>query len=310
LLPVQQTGTGIFVTLHIATDRKANLAGSAWMIAAMAVFAVEDALIKAASVALPIGEVLVVFGLGGAFVFAALALVNREPLYSADVVSRPMCIRVVFEIVGRLFYVLALSLIPLSAATVILQATPLVVVAGAALVFGEKVGWRRWTAIFVGLAGVVIIIQPGTEGFSVLSLLAVMGMIGFAGRDLASRAAPAGLGTAILGLYGFLSIVVAGGLYAAWQGVPFVMPDGETSLLLLGAILAGVAAYSCLMKAMRTGEVSAVTPFRYTRLLFGIALGIMLFGERLSFAMVVGSMLIVVSGLFILWRGRQVRAEI
>lgn len=298
------------MTLHIATDRKANLAGSAWMIAAMAVFAVEDALIKAASVALPIGEVLVVFGLGGALVFAALALVNRKPLYSADVVSRPMCIRVVFEIVGRLFYVLALSLIPLSAATVILQATPLVVVAGAALVFGEKVGWRRWTAIFVGLAGVVIIIQPGTEGFSVLSLLAVMGMIGFAGRDLASRAAPAGLSTAILGLYGFLSIVVAGGLYAAWQGVPFVMPDGETSLLLLGAILAGVAAYSCLMKAMRTGEVSAVTPFRYTRLLFGIALGIVLFGERLSFAMMVGSALIVVSGLFILWRGGQIRAEI
>ena len=298
------------MTLHIATDLKANLAGSAWMIAAMAVFAVEDALIKAVSVALPISEVLVVFGLGGALVFAALALVNREPLYSADVVSRPMCIRVVFEIVGRLFYVLALSLIPLSAATVILQATPLVVVAGAALVFGEKVGWRRWTAIFVGLAGVVIIIQPGTEGFSVLSLLAVMGMIGFAGRDLASRAAPAGLGTAILGLYGFLSIVVAGGLYAAWQGVPFVMPDGETSLLLLGAILAGVAAYSCLMKAMRTGEVSAVTPFRYTRLLFGIVLGIVLFGERLSFAMMVGSALIVVSGLFILYRGRQIRAEI
>ncbi|PHR20152.1 MAG: EamA family transporter [Hoeflea sp.] len=280
------------------------------MIAAMAVFAVEDALIKAASVALPIGEVLVVFGLGGALVFAALALVNREPLYSADVISRPMWVRVVFEIVGRLFYVLALSLIPLSAATVILQATPLVVVAGAALVFGEKVGWRRWTAIFVGLAGVVIIIQPGTEGFSVLLLLAVMGMIGFAGRDLASRAAPAGLSTAILGLYGFLSIVVAGGLYAAWQGVPFVMPDGETSLLLLGAILAGVAAYSCLMKAMRTGEVSAVTPFRYTRLLFGIALGIVLFGERLSFAMMVGSALIVVSGLFILYRGRQIRAEI
>ncbi|WP_290777460.1 DMT family transporter [Hoeflea sp.] len=298
------------MTLHIATDRKANLAGSAWMIAAMAVFAVEDALIKAASVALPIGEVLVVFGLGGALVFAALALVNREPLYSADVISRPMWVRVVFEIVGRLFYVLALSLIPLSAATVILQATPLVVVAGAALVFGEKVGWRRWTAIFVGLAGVVIIIQPGTEGFSVLLLLAVMGMIGFAGRDLASRAAPAGLSTAILGLYGFLSIVVAGGLYAAWQGVPFVMPDGETSLLLLGAILAGVAAYSCLMKAMRTGEVSAVTPFRYTRLLFGIALGIVLFGERLSFAMMVGSALIVVSGLFILYRGRQIRAEI
>ena len=269
------------MTHHIATDRKANLAGSIWMIAAMAIFAIEDAFIKAVSEVLPVGQVLIIFGLGGALVFACLALINREPLFSPDVVSRPMCIRVVFEITGRLFYVLALSLIPLSAATVILQATPLVVVAGAALVFGEKVGWRRWTAIFVGLIGVVIIIQPGTDSFSVLSLLAIIGMIGFAGRDLASRAAPALLSTTILGLYGFVSIVVAGGLFAIWQDVAFVMPDAE---------------------------ISAVTPFRYSRLLFGIALGILLFDERLDLAMVVGSGLIVISGLFILWRGRQVGA--
>ncbi|MBU2486273.1 MAG: DMT family transporter [Alphaproteobacteria bacterium] len=279
------------------------------MIAAMAVFAIEDALIKAASTMLPVGEVLVLFGLGGALAFAFVALINKQPLYNPGVVSRPMLIRVVFEVSGRLFYVLALSLIPLSAVTVILQATPLVVVAGAAVVFGEKVGWRRWTAIFLGLVGVVVIIQPGTEGFSMLSLLAVLGMLGFAGRDLASRAAPATMSTAILGLYGFMSIIVAGGLYSAWQGVAFVMPDARISLYVLGAVLAGVTAYSCLMKAMRTGEVSAVTPFRYSRLLFGIALGIVLFGERLSLAMVVGSGLIVVSGLFILWRGRQVSGK-
>lgn len=279
------------------------------MIAAMAVFAIEDALIKAASTMLPVGEVLVLFGLGGALAFAFVALINKQPLYNPGVVSRPMLIRVVFEVSGRLFYVLALSLIPLSAVTVILQATPLVVVAGAAVVFGEKVGWRRWTAIFLGLIGVVVIIQPGTEGFSMLSLLAVLGMLGFAGRDLASRAAPATMSTAILGLYGFISIIVAGALYSAWQGVAFVMPDARISLYVLGAVLAGVTAYSCLMKAMRTGEVSAVTPFRYSRLLFGIALGIVLFGERLSLAMVVGSGLIVVSGLFILWRGRQVSGK-
>jgi len=296
------------VTHHIATDRKANLVGSIWMIAAMAIFAIEDAFIKAVSAMLPVGQVLIIFGLGGALVFASVALINKEPLFNRDVVSRPMLIRVVFEITGRLFYVLALWLIPLSAATVILQATPLVVVAGAALVFGEKVGWRRWTAIFVGLAGVVVIIQPGTDSFSMLSFLAIIGMIGFAGRDLASRAAPAVLSTTILGLYGFLSIVIAGGLFSAWQAVPFVMPNAEISCYALGAVLAGVAAYSCLMKAMRTGEVSAVTPFRYSRLLFGIALGIGWFGEQLSFAMIAGSGLIVISGLFILWRGRKVGA--
>ncbi|WP_296588171.1 DMT family transporter [Roseibium sp.] len=293
------------MSTSIATGRAANIAGSLWMIASMGAFAVEDAFVKAAAKAMPVGQILIMFGLGGALVFAGLALANREPLFIRDVVSRPMLIRVVFEVTGRLFYVLAVALIPLSTATVILQATPLVVVAAAVLVFKEKVGWRRWLAVFIGLAGVVVIVQPGGEGFSALSLLAVVGMIGFAGRDLASRVAPATVGTVLLGFYGFLSVIVAGVFYSFWQGVPFVLPDPQTSLFLAGAVLAGVSAYSCLMKAMRTGDVSAVTPFRYTRLLFGIALGVLLFGEHLSFEMLAGSGLIVLSGLFIVWRGKQ-----
>ncbi len=270
----------------------------------MAAFALEDALIKMASQTMPIGQILIIFGLGGASVFAIAARTNNQPLFVPDVLSLPMRIRVLFEVIGRLFYVLAISLIPLSAATVILQATPLVVVAGAALIFGEKVGWRRWTAIAVGMLGVLVVIQPGAESFSLLSLLAVVGMIGFAGRDLASRAAPVSLGTAVLGFYGFLAIVVAGALYAVWQRVPFSMPDTSTTFTLLAAIFAGCAAYACLMRAMLTGEVSAVTPLRYTRLLFGIFLGVAVFGEQVSIAMIAGSALIVASGVFILSRGR------
>ena len=273
----------------------------------MAIFAIEDAFVKAAAVTLPVGQILIMFGLGGAFIFACVIKLNDDPLFVREVVSRSMLVRVFFEVVGRLFYVLAIALIPLSAATVILQATPLVVVAGAALIFGEKVGWRRWTAIILGLIGIVIIVQPGTDSFSMLSILAVVGMIGFAGRDLASRAAPESLSTWILGLYGFLSIIVAGILVSVWQSTLYVQPNFEMSLYILGAVLAGVCAYSCLMKAMRTGEVSAVTPFRYTRLLFGIALGIALFGEQLSHSMMVGSALIVISGLFILWRGKHAK---
>jgi len=290
----------------ILTGHKANMLGSIWMIASMAIFATEDAFVKAASNALPVGQILIIFGLGGAVMFASMARLNNEPLFIKDVVSRPMRIRVVFEIIGRLFYVLAIAVTPLSSATVILQATPLVVVAGAAMVFGERVGWRRWSAIFIGLVGVIVIIQPGTDSFSMLSVLAIVGMIGFAGRDLASRAAPATLSTSILGLYGFLSIVVAGSIFSIWQGASFVLPDVYTSFNLAGAILSGVAAYSCLMKAMRTGEVSAVTPFRYTRLLFGITLGVVLFGESLSSTMLLGSGLIVSSGLFIIWRRNTV----
>jgi len=292
------------VTTYIATDKRANLLGCLWMIASMATFAIEDALVKAASSTLPVGQILIIFGFGGAFVFAGILQWNKAPLFIIDVVSCPMRIRVFFEIVGRLFYVLAISLIPLSAATVILQATPLVVVAGAALIFGEKVGWRRWGAIFIGLVGVIIIIQPGTDGFSVLSILAIVGMIGFAGRDLASRAAPAKLSTSLLGLYGFLSVVVAGGFFSIWEAAPFVLPTLQVSVYIIGAVLAGVAAYFCLMRAMRIGEVSAVTPFRYTRLLFGVTLGLAFFDEKLSSSMLIGSGMIVLSGMFIFWRGK------
>ncbi|MGV6803407.1 MAG: DMT family transporter [Ruegeria sp.] len=293
------------VTSHIRTDAHANLIGSAWMIAAMAGFALEDALLKSAAGLLPVWQVLVLFGLGGALVFFGIAAMQGQRLIHPDVLSKPMLVRALFEVLGRLFYVLAIALTPLSSATVILQATPLVVVAGAALIFGETVGWRRWSAILVGLIGVVIIIQPTGDSFSALSVLAVLGMLGFAGRDLASRAAPATLGTSVLGFYGFLSVMVAGGLYRFFEGSTVAPVTAETALHLAGAVVMGALAYSSLMLAMRTGEVSAVTPFRYTRLLFGIGLGVLVFGERLDQTMWLGCALIVASGLYILWRGRQ-----
>jgi drug/metabolite transporter (DMT)-like permease len=297
------------VTIHFKIDRDANLKGSLWMVAAMAAFAVEDVLIKALSAKLPVAQILIIFGVGGAFVFVCLALFKGERLFSSPVVSLPMRLRVVFEIIGRLFYVLAITLKPLSSATVILQAAPIVVLAGAALIFDEAVGSRRWAAIVLGLLGVVIIIQPGADSFSMLSVLAVLGMLGFAGRDLASRAAPASLSTSILGLYGFLSVIFAGALFSVWEASPFIYPDRETLLYLLAAVLSGVVAYSSLMKAMRIGEVSAVTPFRYTRLLFGIGFGVLLFDEQLGTSTLIGCGLIVVSGLFIVWRGNQSKAQ-
>jgi drug/metabolite transporter (DMT)-like permease len=277
------------------------------MVGAMAAFAVEDALVKAVTKVLPVAEVLILFGAGGALIFAATALARAEPLTSADVVSRPMRVRVCFEVTGRLFYTLALALTPLSATTAILQATPIVVVAGAALIFGETVGWRRWTAIAVGLAGVLIILRPTPGSFSPLSILAVLGMLGFAGRDLASRAAPRSVSTAVLGFYGFLALMLAGALFAFWEQERFLVPGGRTALMLVAIAGWGAAAYAGLMKAMRTGTVATVTPFRYSRLIFGIALGVLVFGETVDLAMALGCAVIVAAGLFILARSNRPR---
>lgn len=289
-----------------ATDlRQANLIGALWMVLAMVLFAIEDALLKQAAATVSVGQAMLCFGLGGAVVFALHLLATGQRLFHPDVLSLPMRIRVVFEVLGRLFYVLAVALAPLSSATVILQATPLVVVAAAALIFGEKVGWRRWMAILIGLTGVLVILRPTGDSFTMLSVLAVLGMLGFAGRDLASRAAPGTLSTSTLGLYGFLSLATAGGLFLIWEGKPLVTPTQTDLGLMAIVIFVGIFAYSSLMKAMRTGEVSAVTPFRYSRLLFGVGIGVVWFDESFDGYMAIGSGLIVLSGLFILWRGKQ-----
>ena len=270
----------------------------------MAGFAVEDMFLKSAAATVPIGQVMIWFGLGGSLIFAVIARAQGRSLFPRAVIERTMLVRNAFEIMGRLFFTLAIVLTPLSSATAILQATPIVVVAGAALFFGETVGWRRWSAILVGLCGVLVILRPGAESFTTMSILAVLGMLGFAGRDLATRAAPRTMGWPVLGVWGFWMILIAGVGFSIWEGAAFVMP-GPALLPLAGACLFGVFAYSSLTQAMRTGDVSAVTPFRYSRLLFGVGFGVVIFGETLEPNMLLGSAIIVASGLYILARGRR-----
>lgn len=285
-----------------------NLRGSAFMVAAMAGFAVEDMLLKAAAAELPVGQILILFGGLGMLAFAALVRARGGRVLHPAILTRPILVRAGFEASGRLFYTLAIALTPLSLASAILQATPLVVVAGAALVFGERVGWRRWTAIAVGFAGVLVILRPGVEGASALSLLAVLGMLGFAGRDLATRAAPPELSNLQLGVYGFAMMVPAGAALLAFTGgaaVPSPVAAGQIA----AATCFGVAAYWALTVAMRTGEVSAVAPFRYTRLVFAMILGVAVFGERPDAATLVGSAIVVAAGVYTLVRsGRQARS--
>ncbi|MFN4203218.1 MAG: DMT family transporter [Tabrizicola sp.] len=277
-----------------------NQRGALYMTASMAGFAVEDVFVKAAAQSLPLGQVLLTIGLAGMMVFAAMAARQAEPVLPAAFLSRPMLIRSGFEITGRLFYGLAITLTALSTTSAILQATPLVVVAGAALVFGERVGLFRWLAVLVGFAGVLVILRPGAD-FSALSLLAVVGLLGFAGRDLATRAAPKGLSNRQLGALGFAMLAIAGAILLVVGGGARLPGPADLARLAAGTVF-GMAGYHALTYAMRTGEVSAVTPFRYTRLLFAMVLAMALFGERPDLATWIGAALVVGSGVFALTR--------
>ena len=272
----------------------------------MAGFAVEDMVLKLAAVDLPAWQVLVSFGVLGALIFFVAARLRGEPVAPPEAFSTTMFVRTGFEITGRLFYTLAYIYAPLAFATIVLQATPLVVVAGAALFFGETVGWRRWAAVVVGFLGVALMIRPDANGVSLLAAtFAILGMLGFAGRDLATRAAPLSLGPAALGVWGFLAILAAGIIWAFVEGHPPVVPDPAGAIWLSLAALFGAAGYTALTIAMRTGEISSVAPFRYSRILFGVGFGVLVFGESLDTPTLVGAAIVVGSGLYIVFRGRR-----
>ncbi len=281
-----------------------TLRGSLLMALAMAAFAVEDMIIKSVAGAMPTGQVLIFFGLGGMAIFAVLARAQGSTLWHPGFCTRPLLWRCVAEVSGRLFFTLAIVLAPLSLASAILQATPLVVTAGAVVFFGETVGWRRWLAICLGFVGVLMILRPGMSGFEATSLLAVAGMLGFAGRDLATRAAPKTMSNAQLGIFGFAMLVIAGAILLIWTGGA-VWPTAGQSGALAAAVIVGVLAYMALTGAMRTGEISVVAPFRYTRLVFAMALGVMVFGERPDLMTILGSVVVVASGIFTLLRSQK-----
>ena len=274
------------------------------MIASMAAFAIEDAFLKTVTKQLPVGQVLMMFGAAGLCVFALMARRAGASIFQTHVLTKNMLLRAVFEFFGRLFYVLAIALTPMSSATAILQSAPLFVVLGARIFLREKVDAKTWIAIFLGLFGVLIILRPSAADFSLLSLLALIGTLGFVGRDLFSRTAPSSLTKEVLGFYGFTTMMIAGACYAVWDGKPFVSLQAQQFIMLAAALLAGVFAYTALMTAMRTGSIGAVTPYRYSRLLFGISIGVIVFGEQLDAPMLLGCAIVIGAGLFIGWQNQ------
>jgi len=279
-----------------------NLRGSLFMVLAMACFSVEDAFVKAAAKTVPLGEVIFLFGFFGTILYILLTLRRGEKVFHSALFTRATFIRSICEIIGRLFFSISLVLIPLSSLSAILQATPLIVVMGAAICFGEKVGWKRWSAIFIGFVGVLMIIRPGAGEFQLVSLFAVLGTLGFAGRDLATRAAPKVLSNIQLGVYGFFILMPAGLIILLFNDevAKIVVPNSINLLYIFGTILFGFTAYYFLTIAMRIGEVSVVTPFRYTRLLFALLIGVTLFDERPDILTLLGSAIVIASGIYTL----------
>ncbi|NEX45237.1 DMT family transporter [Pseudotabrizicola algicola] len=268
------------------------------MVASMAAFAFEDLFLKRAATAMPPGQVIAMMGAGGAVVFWLIAARLGQPILTRHALSGAAAVRTLSEAGATMLYITALALIPLSVNAALLQASPLVVTLAAALFLGEQVGWRRWSAIATGFAGVMIILQPGTDGFRLAGLLTVACVFILTARDLATRMMPPSIGTFQLTTWAYLALVPAGAILMAVQGQAPAPIDPSRWIDLAGALVTGLLGYYAVTAAMRKGEVSVVAPFRYSRLVFAMILAAIFLGERPDAFMLAGAGLVIGSGLY------------
>jgi len=273
------------------------------MAAAMAAFTINDAITKAVSAEMNFGQVMLVRGLFAIVLIAALALHRRALRPLRTLMTMAVVLRVAGEIGATILFLAAIVNLPLANTTAILQVLPLAITLGAALTFGEPVGWRRWLAIAAGFIGVLIIVRPGVEGFNQFSLFALISVIFCAIRDLATKRIPAPIPSLFVTLVTTVSVTIAGaGILVPLGG--WTPPSGRALALLAFTAVLLLIGYQCIIMALRTGDISAVAPFRYSALLWAMLLGYLVFGDVPDAMMVSGAAIIVASGLYAFYRER------
>lgn len=286
-----------------------NLRGSLLMIAAMAGFAIEDGFIKQAATGLPTGLIVLCLGVFGAGIFMVMARLQGARTLTRDALHPAVLIRNLGEMLGTWGFITAIAALPLAQVLAIFQVMPLLVTMGAALFLGETVGWRRWSAIAVGLIGVMIVIRPGFAGFQMETIWLILGTAAMSMRDLVARKIPRAFSNAQVSSWGLWSVSILGaGMLAVSGGAQ--QPAPMQMLFLLGGIVFGSAGYWAITTASRIGEVSVVTPFRYVRLVFAILIGAVFFAETPDTYTLLGAGVIIASGLYSFARERALSKRI
>lgn len=273
------------------------------MAAAMAGFSVNDALTKFLTSQMNFGQIMLVRGIFACMLIGALATHRRALRPWRMLLARPVALRVVGEIGGTVTFLAAMTHLPLANVSAIFQSLPLAITLGAAVIFGEPVGWRRWLAIAAGFIGVLVIVRPGVEGFNQFSVLALISVAFCSVRDLATKRISTDIPALFVTLLTALAITIVGAMLMVPLGGWTPLSHHALGLLGLAAVLVLIG-YQCVILALRAGDISAVAPFRYSQLIWAMLLGYFVFDDVPDAAMVIGASVIVFSGLYAFHRER------
>ncbi|WP_300033809.1 DMT family transporter [uncultured Roseobacter sp.] len=281
-----------------------NLAGALLMMASMACFTLNDALFKMTGGALPLFQLLFLRGILASLLIGLMAWQRGAVQGTVSMHDKGLiALRSLAEVGAAYFFVTALLNMPLANVTAILQVLPLTVTLGSALFFREAVGWRRMLAICIGFVGMLLIVRPGTEGFTVWSVYALVAVLCVTVRDLSTRRLSRDVPSLLVTLSASVTVLVVSGF--ASLAAPWAPVTAPLAWLIAGAAVFIVGGYFFSVQVMRAGDVSFIAPFRYTGLIWALVLGWFVFGDWPQPLTLAGAAIIVATGLFTLWRERS-----
>lgn len=276
----------------------ATLAGIALMLAGVFLFSFNDALAKWLLATYSVGEMLLIRGIAGMIVVAPF--VWRAGLTPFRAAPRPglQVLRVLLSSTEVVMFFWAVTYLPLADTITFYLAGPIYVTALSAVLLGEAVGWRRWGAVIVGFAGVVIALRPSPATLTVPALIALAGSVFYALLMIVTRH-----------LRGTSDIVLATGQIVAALVYGLVMaPFGwvspspaDVALMALLGVVAVVALMS-INRSLKLAPASVVVPYQYTLIVWAVVFGYLVFGDVPPLHVLVGAVIIIAAGLYIFVR--------
>lgn len=291
-------------TSSSAALRSVSAAGPALMLLGMLMFALNDTLGKWLVASYGLGQVVLLRSLAALFIL--VPMVWMAGFSSLTKAERPwmQLARVVCSTAEVFCFYYAVMYLPLADVMTYWLAAPIYVAALSPLLLGDKVGWRRWTAIAIGFVGVIITLEPSAAMFTAPAVISIIGSAAFAFMMISGRFLRGTPDTTLV----FFQVVGAGLAGLAFAPFDWSPIQSGFDLGLLGLLgIVAMAAHMLVNRALKISDAATVAPLQYTLLLWAVIFGWMFFGDVPRAGMLIGAALIVASGLFIFIREQMLK---
>ena len=269
----------------------------ALMVIASGLLTVQDAMVKWIAQSYPVGQVMTLRGIFVIAIVVFWAMARRRTNQLRVSNWRLQLTRGTLMAISTFLFVTGLTLMPIADAIAIAFAGPVIATALAALLLGESIRWRRWTAIAMGFTGVVVMLRPTPDLIRLVAVVPLLAALVGAFRDIVTRKMGTGGESTLAIMLVSTAVVTFAGLFTIPFGwVPVDITD--MGLFIASALLVGFA-QALMIEALRLGEVGLVAPFKYTSLVWAVLLGLLVWGDLPDAWTWVGSTLVVGSGIYI-----------